>query len=121
MDYILNESEYFKDYIVGSDSQKVESYVARKRQNGIWGDDLEIQALSEIYNRPIEIYAYSKEPMRTFHEKFGSHEPFRLSYHGSSHYNSIVPANWNYEKVYIKSAAGIVEDEAIQNSTQRSQ
>lgn len=72
MDYILNEKDYFKDFIIGGDHSSVEAYVVRKRQNGIWGDDLELQALSELYNRPIEIYAYSKEPMKTFHELVGS-------------------------------------------------
>lgn len=67
MDYILSEKEYFGSYIIGGEAS-VGDYVARKRQNAIWGDDLEIQALSEIYNRPIEIYAYSNVPMRTFHE-----------------------------------------------------
>jgi len=36
--------------------------------NGEWGDDIELQALSEIYNRPIELFAYNLTPMRTFHE-----------------------------------------------------
>lgn len=97
----------------------MESYVSRKRMNGIWGDDLEIQALSEIYNRPIEIYAYQTEPMRTFHETDGGEEPIRLSYHGQSHYNSIVPLNWNYEKVYVKRKPGEVEEEAIYLSRNR--
>jgi hypothetical protein len=42
MDYILNEKDYFKDFIIGGDIQNVEAYVARKRQNAIWGDDVEI-------------------------------------------------------------------------------
>ena len=67
MEYIEQDKEYFSDFIIGGQS-KFEEYVARKKQNGKWGDDLEIQALSEIYNRPVEIYAYSNEPMRTFHE-----------------------------------------------------
>ena len=68
MDYILSEKEYFKDFIIGGNDSSVEAYVNRKRMNAVWGDDVEIQAMSEIYNRPIEIYAYSAEPMRTFHE-----------------------------------------------------
>ena len=99
LDYIISEREYFKDYIIGGD---VEDYAARKKLNGVWGDDIEIQALSEIYNRPIEIYAYSKTPMRTFHESYGSEVPFRLSYHGSSHYNAITPTSWTYEDVFIR-------------------
>jgi len=71
MDYILSEKDYFKDFIIGGGEADVESYVNKKRLNAVWGDDIEIQALSEIYNRPIEIYAYSAEPMRTFHEQDG--------------------------------------------------
>ena len=56
---------------MGGSEESVEAYVERKRQNGVWGDDIELQALSEIYDRPIELYAYSKEPMRTFHEQQG--------------------------------------------------
>jgi OTU domain-containing protein 5 len=115
MDYILSEKEYFKDFIIGG-AESVQTYVQRKRANAVWGDDVEIQALSEIYNRPIEIYAYSNEPMRTFHELDGSEVPFRLSYHGRSHYNSIVSTDWNYEKVFIKRKPGEVEDEAINMS-----
>lgn len=120
MDYILSEKDYFKDFIVGGSSEdSVESYVQRKRLNAIWGDDVEIQALSEIYNRPIEIYAYSDKPMRTFHEQALTEElivPIRLSYHGQSHYNSIVETSWNYEKTLIKTKPGQIEDEAIQHS-----
>jgi hypothetical protein len=70
---------------------------------GVWGDDIEIQALSEIYNRPIEIYSHSIEPLKTFHETDKSYTrgtdrginhkwlPIRLSYHGKAHYNSLTP------------------------------
>ena len=62
--------------------------------NGVWGDDIELQAMSEVYDRPIEIYAYRAEPMRTFHEEQNGQgnlkEPIRLSYHGNEHYNSVI-------------------------------
>jgi len=58
MKYIEAEKQYFGSYIEGG-VEKVNEYVVRKSCNGIWGDDIEIQALSEIYDRPIEIYAYS--------------------------------------------------------------
>ena len=119
LDYIESEKEYYKDYIVGG-AANFDLYIYRKRKEGIWGDDLEIQAMSEIYNRPIEIYAYSSTPMRTFHEvdseegeNLQQDEPFRLSYHGKSHYNSIVWKKWTKEDVYIKEQPGVVEDEAI--------
>lgn len=48
--------------------------------------------MSEIYDRPVEIYAYAAEPMRTFHEA-GEGPPIRLSYHGKAHYNSVSNAS----------------------------
>jgi hypothetical protein len=33
-------------------------YVRRKKRDKVFGNHLEIQAISEIYNRPIEVYAY---------------------------------------------------------------
>ena len=65
MEYILKEAEYFKSFIEGG---QVQDYATRKKINGVWGDDIEIQAMSEIYDRPIEIYAYDTKPMKTFHE-----------------------------------------------------
>jgi OTU domain-containing protein 5 len=65
MDYIESERGFFSQFIVGD----FDAYVQRKRLNGVWGDDIELQAMSEIYDRPIEIYAYRSEPMRTFHEE----------------------------------------------------
>ena len=40
--------------------------MARKRYLGVHGNHLEIQALSEMYNRPIHIYCYSAEPINIF-------------------------------------------------------
>jgi OTU domain-containing protein 5 len=65
MEYVLKEQQFFKSFIEGGD---IQGYVARKRCNGEWGDDVELQAMSEIYDRPIEIYAYDTKPMKTFHE-----------------------------------------------------
>jgi len=90
MDYIETERDFYKNFIIGG-GVRFDEYLARKRQDSVWGDDLEIQALSEIYNRSIEIYAYSSEPMRTFHEvNTNNQNPIRLSYHGASHYNSVM-------------------------------
>ncbi|CAM9456401.1 unnamed protein product [Chrysoparadoxa australica] len=79
-------------------------YVATKRQNAVWGDDPEVQALCELYNRPAEIWAYDKaqgaKTLRTFHEMAATQgaatsgssrmTPMRLSYYGGGHYDSIV-------------------------------
>lgn len=36
-------------------------YLDVKRQNAVWGDDPEVQALCEIYDRPAEIWAYDPQ------------------------------------------------------------
>ena len=121
MKYIQAEKMYFSNYIEGG-LDNIEEYVTKKSCNGVWGDDLELQALREIYNIPVEIYAYDNKPMKTFHElqEFDDNgnpikvSPFRLSYHGNSHYNSIVPLNWTCADAFFDpEKAGDVEDEAI--------
>ena len=69
MDYIYACRDYFKDFIDRDVHGSVEQYIEQKRKDKVWGDDIEIEALSEIYGRAIEIYAYSSQPMRTFHEQ----------------------------------------------------
>jgi len=72
-------------------TEDVERYIARKRQDTCFGNYIEIIAIAEIYNRPIEVYEYSSEPKNTFQSVFQTdNEPIRLSYHGRNHYNSVV-------------------------------
>lgn len=40
-------------------------YLEVKRQNAVWGDDPEVQALCEIYDRPAEIWAYDPQVKTT--------------------------------------------------------
>ncbi|CAG0920686.1 unnamed protein product [Notodromas monacha] len=87
MDYIAKNADFFSGYV----TEDFESYVARKRLNWVHGNNIEIQALSEMYNRPIEVYSYSSEPINTFHgEQVTDNPPIRLSYHRNVHYNAIV-------------------------------
>lgn len=46
--------------------------------------------MSEMFNRPIEVYHYSSEPINIFQGPKCDNAPIRLSYHRSVHYNSIV-------------------------------
>lgn len=79
--------DYFKQYM----TEDIDRYLARKRQDNCFGNHIEIIAISEIYNRPIEVYEYSIEPKNTFQSEFQTdNEPIRLSYHVRMHYNSVV-------------------------------
>ena len=127
MDYMEIQKKFFKLFIEGD----FDDYIQKKRKNGIWGDDieLELEALSEIYNRPIEIYSGNASPIKCFHEnkdnsgyitKDGNiNTPIRLSYHGRKHYNSVRPlkeANYKYkcyEMNLIKTKLGAYENKIL--------
>ena len=40
-------------------SENFQTYVSRKRQHDVFGNHIEIAAMSEMYNRVIEVYCYS--------------------------------------------------------------
>ena len=89
MNYIEQNVEYYSQYI----TEDFETYIARKRYLGVHGNHLEIQALSEMYNRPIHIYCYSAEPInifQTYSKSDKTEVPIRLCYHRGVHYNSLV-------------------------------
>lgn len=93
-DYMVIEKEWFNSFVVGNLAE-FDQYIEEKRQNRVWGDDPEIQALCEIFDRPAEIYAFSRtrgaQLLRTFHAaRSTSRPPLRLSYYGGGHYDSIV-------------------------------
>jgi len=93
MDYIERNSDYYSQYV----TEDFEEYVSRKRTPQVHGNHLEIQALSEMYSRPIHIYCYSSEPINIFqHINRTDSEltiPIRLCYHRGVHYNSLVDPN----------------------------
>ena len=92
MDFIEKNKLFYSQFVEGGEIQ-MPAYIKSKRKDGVWGDNLEIQALSEIYSRPIEIYIDVDKPIRSFcNDIFKNKYPIKLSYHGNKHYNSIVPS-----------------------------
>ncbi|XP_022901205.1 OTU domain-containing protein 5-A [Onthophagus taurus] len=90
MDYIVKNKDFFAPYV----TEDFDKYVARKRKWNVHGNHLEIQALSEMYNRTIEVYCYQIEPINIFNgSRINTDEPIRLSYHRMCHYNSISNPN----------------------------
>ncbi|KAL3695624.1 hypothetical protein R1sor_009700 [Riccia sorocarpa] len=87
IDYMEKERDHFSQFV----TESFTAYCKRKRRDKVYGNNLEIQAMAEMYNRPIHIYSYSMEPINIFH---GSYEtdlpPIRLSYHRGNHYNSLI-------------------------------
>jgi hypothetical protein len=111
MDYMAHNEEHYSCFIASSSSDEVvlrpgnrsstpfQAYIARKRMNGVHGNHTEIQALSELFNRPVEVYTPSScvdeclqlQPINIFHKEYkASDPPIRLSYHDGNHYNAII-------------------------------
>ncbi|KAF7240161.1 OTU domain-containing protein 5-A [Varanus komodoensis] len=90
MDYLMKNADYFSNYV----TEDFTTYINRKRKSNCHGNHIEMQAMAEMYNRPVEVYQYGTEPINTFH---GIHqnedEPIRVSYHRNIHYNSVVNPN----------------------------
>jgi len=93
LDYVESNRDYFEQYV----TEDFVDYVRRKRLIQVHGNHLEIQALSELYNRPIHIYCYSAEPINIFQNVSRSTSeisvPIRISYHKGVHYNSLIDPN----------------------------
>lgn len=90
IDYMEKERDHFSQFVTESFS----AYCKRKRRDRVFGNDLEIQAMAEMYNRPIHIFCYGSEPKNIFQRNYETDlPPIRLSYHRNNHYNSLVDPN----------------------------
>lgn len=113
--YMRIEREWFRPF-VASDDREFDEYLQRMSRNGEWGDDPEIQAMCEIYDRPANIFAFDQlegaKCLRTFHEGTGTRPPMRLSYYGGGHYDAIVsPSD---AEAYLTTRPGEREDAILE-------
>ncbi|XP_005185748.1 OTU domain-containing protein 5-A isoform X2 [Musca domestica] len=88
MDYIYKNREYFSHFV----TEDINNYIKRKRRKESHGNHIEIQAVSEIYSRPVEVYCYKPTPINIFNSEQlnNGYPPLRLSYQRGSHYNAIL-------------------------------
>ena len=52
----LKNTDYFSQYVTDED---FEHYINRKRFDNCYGNNIEMQAIAEIYNRSIEVFQYT--------------------------------------------------------------
>jgi len=89
MDYMEKERDHFSQFV----TEDFESYIARKREDKSFGNNIEMQALAEVFGRPIEVY-YGSDVINIFHGTYNTdYPPIRLSYHHGNHYNSVIDPN----------------------------
>jgi OTU-like cysteine protease len=53
VDHMLAEGDRFSTFI----AEDFQGYARRMRRAGVWGDDVEIRSLEEVFDRPIQIYS----------------------------------------------------------------
>jgi hypothetical protein len=91
MDFMERDEAHFSHFVTGESS--FQSYIQRKRQDGVHGNHTEIQAISELFNRPIEVFSPENgaTPLNIFHTEYKTDDPpIRLSYHDGNHYNAVI-------------------------------
>lgn len=134
VEYILLDKEYFSQFIDGGEKE-FDDYIRRMKKNGIWGDDVELKALSEIYKRNIHIFIDSYKPtviIQNKRNKIKENEeknnlynkniinaPIRLFFFCGEHYNSVVPTKFDYKlwldykNCIICEEPGVYEDKIL--------
>lgn len=129
VDYMERERDHFSQFM----TEGFTSYCKRKRRDKVYGNNIEIQAFAEMYNRPIHIYSYSTEPINIFQGSYNTDvPPVRLSYHHGNHYNSVVDPRRqtvgaglgfsslrgtnNVDRDQVKAAIRAQQDQQIENA-----
>jgi len=85
------EQAHFAQFIPTHEPFQI--YIERKRKDGVHGNNPEIQAISELYNRPVQVYipSHGATPINIFQSEYKTSDiPIRLAYHDGNHYNAIV-------------------------------
>ncbi|CAO2625828.1 OTU domain-containing protein 5 [Lemmus lemmus] len=95
MDCLMRDADYFSNCVTGGFTTSI----IQNRKNNCHGKHIEMQAMTEMYNSPVEVYQYSigtsvVEPTNTFHVVYQNEdEPIRVNYPWNLNYNSVVNPN----------------------------
>ncbi|KAI2496566.1 cysteine protease [Fragilaria crotonensis] len=89
LDHMAKDEEHFSQFVEDEDFSK---YLKRKRTAGVHGNNPEIQAISELFNRPVEVFTPDNgaTPLNIFQSEYKTSDvPIRLSYQ-DKHYDAVV-------------------------------
>jgi hypothetical protein len=89
-DFMEGDPEHFGPFV----DEPLVDYIQRKRNDGVHGNNPEIQAMSELFNRPVEVFTPDNgadQPLNIFQKDYATQDQaIRLSYHDGNHYNAVV-------------------------------
>ena len=89
LDHMAKDEEHFSHFVEGEDFS---AYLKRKRMEGVHGNNPEIQAISELFNRPVEVFTPENgaTPLNIFQSEYKTSDmPIRLSFQ-DNHYDAVV-------------------------------
>ena len=87
MNYMQKHASHYSQFV--SNLEGWENYLKRNRRLGAFGGNLEIQAISELYNRPIQIFE-ENQLRNIFHSYQLRSPPIILEYINGNHFNCIL-------------------------------
>ena len=86
IEYMNNNKDEFIPFL--EDDEPFDKYIERMSENGEWGGNLEIYALSKLLNANFYIYIH-KHPMYIVNNFDKPKKNILLTYHEGKHYNSL--------------------------------
>lgn len=95
-DYLLAHKDHYQCFV--DDEQSFDDYVADMRADGVWADNLELQAISMVYNVNIRVHQSGKPSYDIRNHLGRNSRAIHISYHFGEHYASVRPlltANFN--------------------------
>jgi OTU domain-containing protein 5 len=116
-EYLKIEAQYYKNFTTCPDD--FDQYIENMGKISVWGGNIELQCLSELYNVKIEIYVWSMDPLNTFNEDCDTdYDTIKLFYRKKGHYDSIKPKDSIHSSL-LKINFGILEKEALELANSR--
>ena len=92
--YMEMHREKFKEFIdTEVNFRDISHYINNMRVLRTWGGNLEITALSELYQRRVEVYDQRTVPRSTFSDSVifdNDYPPIRVTFKDGNHYNSVL-------------------------------
>ena len=86
--FMQEEKNFYQGFI--EDNMNFSVYISQLRQDGSWGGNFEIMAISEIYKCRVEVYEFSEEPRVVNNWDFqGSNNPPIRIFYRNNHYASV--------------------------------
>lgn len=88
-DYLVEHKDHYQYFI--DDEQSFDDYISEMRRDGVWADNLELQAISMSCSVNIRVHQSGK-PSYDIRNHSGKSAPvIHLSYHFGEHYASVRP------------------------------